>query len=172
MVDDISLYILLNPTNMNSSYLTGNENTKNWNKIYTFDSPYPWITTEKTLFNGTNNIPYLSNPWDSQLYTCTATDGEQFYPKLHTNDSLNIYNDFLKAVVQMDFNTIRGKESFYDLEVFQYKPSKGPNGILSMNATYNNFVFDWIFNASSVYQSSIFVSNPLFEGVDQTADIP
>lgn len=47
MTDDISIFMNLNPTMANASIVTGKENATNRNRVYMFDSPYPYITIEK-----------------------------------------------------------------------------------------------------------------------------
>ena len=50
MIDDISIFINLNPTIANASIVTGIENATNRNRVYMFDSPYTYITIEKQLW--------------------------------------------------------------------------------------------------------------------------
>jgi len=158
---------------------SGKINPDKARNLLKFNSDQEYITAERTFYHVDRDSSRTGvkeskiNPWTQEVFFAAGTDGFQFNPDMTNRDDLIFYEDYFKAMLKVDFQTV---VSTFGLKAFAFETptsiyqriTEGRiEGITLDNSNpYHNFYFNDMFNASSVFRSSYFVTEPMFSRLE------
>jgi len=162
---------------------SGNRDPDRGRNVLGYNSTTEYITVDKQFYHqDSNNFRtgvqnYKKNPWNLPVYTSSGTEGSQFVPDMNNGDDLLFYNNYIGAMVNIDY---KGVDSIFGLRglVFQtplalyenYRTQKTGRITKTGENPYHNYVYDDVFNTSAVFGLSYFVTEPMFSRTEGATD--
>lgn len=162
---------------------SGNVNPDRARNMLRYNGTYEYITVERQFYHTDSDSSLTGvrteriNPWNEKVYLSSATDGSQFVPDMQNNDDLLFFSPYFKAIINVDFKTIttiyrmRGFVYQTPLTLYEQRDKQVINSItIGDKNPYHNYVYDDVFNASSVFGVSYFVTEPVFSRTEGQTD--
>lgn len=162
---------------------SGDKNPDHGRNIFRYNGTEQYITTKKYFYHvdsdpsRTGVQTYRKNPWNVEVYTAGGTEGTQFMPDMNNQDDLNFYSIYFGGMVNVDY---KGVDSIYGLKgyifqtpltLYERRDKQKVRGVTLENKNpYHNYVYDDVFNVSSVFGMSYFVTEPMFSRTEGTTD--
>mmetsp|Transcript_23872 Transcript_23872/g.21212 ORF Transcript_23872/g.21212 Transcript_23872/m.21212 type:complete len:291 (+) Transcript_23872:3-875(+) len=162
---------------------TGDINNDRARNILNYNQTEEFVTVNRPYYHvdrvssRTGVQSHIFNPWNYKIFTSSATEGSQFVPDMNNNDDLVYYTDYFKTVIKVDFQSVIGiyglKGFVFETPINMYERRENQviNGItLNGENPYHNYHFSDMFNTSSVFGVSYFVTEPMFSRLEGRAD--
>jgi len=162
-------------TTLRMNVFSGDVNPDRARNLLKFDSEKEYITAERTFYHVDRNPlrtgiqEFEVNPWTQEVWFAGGTDGFQFNPDMTRRDDLIFYADYFKAMIKVDFQSVINafglKAFIFETPISIYQRiTEGEIGGITLDGQnpYHNFHFYDMFNASAVFRSSYFVTEPMF----------
>lgn len=144
---------------------SGHEHPSLVRSVVLVNSTLPYATTMKPIFKQNSN-PLLTktsqqmvNPWATQLYTSNGTDSFQFNPAVGKGSRPLFYSSYFSALIPLKYDHTNRPEK-YGVQTWDFIID---GGLYETTSTwYPNYKYPGFFNATSVFQATVFVSPPYF----------
>jgi hypothetical protein len=162
---------------------SGNVNPDKGRNILRYNGTEEYITTEKYFYHvdsdpsRTGIQTYRKNPWNVEIYTAGGTEGTQFMPNMNGDDDLNFYSFFIGGMINVDY---KGVDSIYGLKgyvfqtpisLYEQRDKQKISGVTLENKNpYHNYVYDHMFNVSSVFGMPYFATEAMFSRIEGKTD--